>query len=866
MLVRALLVALVLSWSVVGCGGSGRPSSVDPSAPFVGEGDVLVPLGGGGEQMVEASWGRQEGIGETISVLTDPGDLPELHVAGDASRRLPLKHTHVKAQLTGFVAEVEVAQTFENPFTDPIEVVYVFPLPENSAVGAMRMKIGERIVRAKIEERHHARHIYEQAKRAGRTAALLEQERPNVFTQSVANIAPGETIDVVIRYLQDLTYDAGQYEFVFPMVVGPRFIPGTPLAAAMSGTGTYADTDRVPDASRISPPVLGKGERSGHDLTLELSAAGALPVKSFEVPSHDVVTETPGDGSLRLVLAAHDTIPNRDFVLRYRVAGKEPLATLTTSGEGEGYFALVIQPPTLDVDELVGRRELIFVLDVSGSMSGVPIGMCKRAMRGALERLRPVDTFNVLTFAGATAQAFASPRPANAAHVERALAFVGSARAGGGTQMDNAVRAALDPTVTAGRHRYVFFLTDGYVGNEAEIIGGSKELVAALEARGQRARVFGFGVGSSVNRHLLDGLSRAGSGIAVYASAREDPARAVDQFFRYVDSPVLTDISIDWGDLGASEIYPQPIPDLFASRPIVLHGRHRQSRDATVVVRARDGERQLSLPVRVHHGSTAGPHGGVLGSLWARSKVGWIEEESWVGARPSGPEEITRLGLDFDLVTPYTSFVAVDESRVVGRGDPRTLVQPVETPEAVDPLAAGARTVAPRRGLTPPSQPAAEPARARTVAAPKSADSSPALADDDGEALASRSSGWQVDSPVVDAPSPAPTPAAAAAAVETSLDYQQAPAQTGEHGQEADEESPAPPATDLMDAEPSSRGCYCRAAAGHGDGGSIPPLVLAALLAGALARRRRRGDEGPTNDAKPAPKDRLRASLTSLSA
>jgi outer membrane protein OmpA-like peptidoglycan-associated protein/Mg-chelatase subunit ChlD len=649
-----------------------------------------------------SSWTSTEATGPVVAI-TDPGELPELRVAGEEKAKLPLDHTHVKASLFGFVAEVEVTQTFENPHESPIEVVYVFPLPENSAVSAMKMRIGKRVIHAKIDERTHARHRYEEAKEQGKTAALLEQERANIFTQSVANIAPHEKIDVAIRYFQDLSYDAGWYEFVFPMVVGPRFIPGNPTDAAPKGTGTYADTDRVPDASRITPPVLGKGQRSGHDISLELVAHTALPVRDVAVPTHDIVSHVPADGSLELALAEKESIPNRDFVLRYRVAGKEPLASLVTAGDDAGgYFALSVQPPELDVEGLVGRREIIFVVDVSGSMFGVPLALCKTAMRRAIAQLRPVDTFNVLTFSGATAKAFPSVRPANAESIAAALAFLGAAQAGGGTMLDDAVREALSPDVASGRHRYVFFLTDGYVGGDDEIITGSRELVAALAKRGQKARVFSFGVGSSVNRNLLDGLATAGNGIAVYATTREDPAHAVDQFYRYIDSPVLTDVKVAWGDLGASEVYPAAVPDLFASHPVILHGRYRSVPQGPITVRAHVGEREITVPVTVHH-VLDGAKGGVLGQLWARAKVEDIEEAGWLGERPNAAAEITELGLEHSLVTAYTSFVAIDDSRVVGDGHPGQIVQPVEVPEGVDGSMAGARPGAPVSTFAPSS-------------------------------------------------------------------------------------------------------------------------------------------------------------------
>lgn len=264
-----LRLVLMTVW-LVACGGAtGMGYEHDRPAEPVSTNLVMAGAPPEGWQVVSGS------DDDVLAVVTDPGELPRLHLADEEERPLPLEHTHVKARVLGFVASVEVAQTFQNPFERPIEVTYVFPLPENSAVGAMEMHIGSRVVRAKIEERAEARRIYDAAKKRGHTAALLEQERPNIFTQSVANIAPGEKIDVVIRYVQDLSYDAGGYEFVFPMVVGPRYIPGTTLEQAMQGDGTYLDTDRVPDASRITPPVLGKGERSGHDISIEVRRASS---------------------------------------------------------------------------------------------------------------------------------------------------------------------------------------------------------------------------------------------------------------------------------------------------------------------------------------------------------------------------------------------------------------------------------------------------------------------------------------------------------------------------------------------------------------------------------------------------------------
>ncbi len=641
---------------------------------------------------------RVKPSGSAGPVYTDPGEVPKLTLATDAKSELPLEHTHVKARITGFVAEVEVAQTFKNDQAAAVEVRYIFPLPENSAVDDMRMVIGQRVIRAKIDKRAAAQAAYDRAKRAGQTAALLEQERPNVFTQSVANIPPGEKIDVVIHYLQDLTYDAGRYEFVFPMVVGPRFNPAG-----------------VSDAARISPPYLGKGDRTGNDISIELTADAGSPIKDWEVPTHEVAARAPADGTLRLTLAERESIPNRDFVLRYRVSGAKPRATMLVSNDASGrYFSLVVHPPELDVDGLVGQRELVFVVDVSGSMSGEPLAMCKTAMRESLAHLRPMDTFNVLTFSGVTKKAFPAPLAANRANVARALEIVDNLEADGGTMMADAVAAALPPTVEAGRRRYVFFLTDGYVGNEDGIIAAAGKFVSELEAKGQTARVFGFGVGSSPNRLLIEGIAKAAKGLGVYSSTREDPRRAVNQFYHYIDSPVLSEVTVDWAALGASEMMPPVTPDLFASHALIVHGRIAALPSA-FTLSAKAGDQPVSVPVEIHTSTIDGAAMPVLATLWARAKIGWLEEGLYRGFDDGTADAITKLGLEHHLVTRFTSLIAVDTERTTGDGNPDLVVQPVAPPEGVDIGMAGAsgydfsrqpRPSVSYGGMAPPPAPA----------------------------------------------------------------------------------------------------------------------------------------------------------------
>lgn len=615
-------------------------------------------------------------------VYTDPGELPQLLHAGVA---LPLRNTDVRAHLRGVVAEVVVTQRFVNSNPVALDAVYTFPLPENSAVTDMRMVVGARTIVAEVRERGQARAEFSAARAEGHTAALLEQERPNVFTQSLANIPPGETVDVELRYLQTLSYDAGEYEFVFPTVVGPRYVPGAPLAGRSTGTGTAADTDRVPDGSRISPPTLGRGVRTGNDLSIEVVAEATGPITAWAALAHDVVA-TPGDRGLHVALARHDEIPNRDFVLRYRSAGAQPTAKLflgPASPQG-GHFLLVVDPPRLDVDDLVGRRELLFVVDISGSMNGPPLALAKAAMREALARARPVDTFDVITFASGTGRLFGVPRPASADNLRQAIEFIDGLGAGGGTEMSAAVGAALRDPVEDGRHRYVFLMTDGFIGDEAEIAAGAASLVAAQRREGRRARVFSVGIGDAPNSHLLDVLARAGDGTTLSVRRPADLARSGRLIERTIDSPVLTDVAVEWGSLRVHDLSVAPPPDLLASHPLVVHGRFTGAVPSELRLRGRVGARSVTVPIEV---VAAGESDQTLARLWARDRIGDLDLALATTSSASHSQlrgEILHLGLQHHLVTQFTSLIAVDRTRRVD-GPALEVVQPVELASGVDP-------------------------------------------------------------------------------------------------------------------------------------------------------------------------------------
>lgn len=609
----------------------------------------------------------------------NPGTLEVLQLDGekpDQKMELPLKHTQVNIEVSGFVASATVKQHYHNPFKKPIEAVYTFPLPNDAAVDDMQMTIGDRTIKGLIKRRAEARDIYERAREQGQQASLLEQERPNIFTQSVANIMPGDNIVVTIRYVNILHYSDGHYELVFPMVVGPRYIPGQ-VATGHTGTGWAPDTDVVPDASRITPPVLKPGQRSGHDIALSVALDAGLAIKNIQSISHVVSIDDISEHEKKVQLNPADTIPNKDFVLRYEVAGNAPeIASLAHHDERGGFFTLMIQPQRTVAEAAVLPRELIFIVDTSGSMRGFPMDKSKQAIRQLINGMRPTDTFNVVRFAGDTGTLWNQPKLHNAANVSEALRYVDQFRGYGGTQMREGIVDALAQPAAEGYLRIAFLLTDGYVGNEFGIF-------QAIEKERRGARVFCLGIGSSVNRYLLERAAEIGRGEAFYVRQDENSDKVIDKFFQRVDKPALAHIEIDWGNLDVAELSPAKVPDLWAGQPIRIHGRYTQGGEDTIVVRGqlRNQPYEQRLHVKLPQNEPAHE---AMATVWARQQVRQLMTEMVrQGKTKELVEQVTQLGLTYRLMTQWTSFVAVEETVVNVDGKPQTVVQPVEMPEGV---------------------------------------------------------------------------------------------------------------------------------------------------------------------------------------
>ncbi len=606
------------------------------------------------------------------------GSLISLDDQGRPTAFCPLKHTDVNIEISGFLARVQVTQQFENPFPDKIEAVYTFPLPQRAAVDDMTLTVGDRIVKAKIKRREEAQAIYAAARRAGQVAGLLDQERPNIFTQSVANIMPGEQVTVTISYVELLKYEEGSYELVFPMVVGPRYIPGAPTGKL--GGGWAFDTDQVPDASRITPPVTLPGTRAGHDISIAVNLDAGLPLEHLVSPSHEITVDRPAKPRAAVRLRNEAVIPNKDFILGYQVAGKKIQDAVLTHRNGkDGFFTLILQPPDRVTPAEVTPKELVFVLDTSGSMSGFPIDKAKETMKLALENLYPSDTFNLITFAGDTHVLFPEPVPATKENLRKAQAFLASRSGGGGTEMMKAIREALEPSDSQAHVRIVCFMTDGYVGNDMAIIGEVQ--------KHPNARVFSFGIGSSVNRFLLDKMAEHGRGEVEYVGLKDDGSAAAKRFHERIRNPLLTDIEVDWDRLPITEVYPEQVPDLFGAKPVILTGRYTASAKGTVRLRGKVAGRSVSREIRVEFPANQ-PRHEVLGTLWARTKIDVLMAQDYQGIQQGSPKPevrkaITQLGLDYRLMTQYTSFVAVEELTVTEGGEPRRIDVPVEMPEGV---------------------------------------------------------------------------------------------------------------------------------------------------------------------------------------
>ncbi|MFL5351482.1 VIT and vWA domain-containing protein [Archangium sp.] len=588
-----------------------------------------------------------------------------------------LKHTEVDAEVSGFLASVTVTQAFENPYAEPLEALYAFPLPEKAAVDAMELVVGQRVIRGVIKTREQARDTYERARAEGKTAALLDQERPNLFTQSVANILPGEEIRVRIHYVERLVYEGGKYSFNFPMTVGPRYIGGEPVAFRQ-GEGTSPDTTTVPDASRITPPVLPPEVRSGRDIRLSVRLDAGMPVHELRSTSHRVTVAREGTSRARVELAADDRIPNKTFTLEYHVADaliRPAVLVHREPGSEEGFFLVLLNPQLEPKQEEVVPRELYLVLDTSCSQSGQPIEKSKAIAAEVLSHLQPEDTFQVLNFDTSVTKFAPAAVPASPENVARALPYVANFWGGGGTDIGIAAREAMVPANDPARLRMVLLMTDGFIGGDDAVLGTLQHHLR------EETRVFSVGVGNDVNRYLVAKMGEVGRGASTFVNLNRPEDEVAREFESRIRGPVLTSVKVDTDGLPVSDVYPRVMPDLFSGQPLFLVGKFHGSGQGLLRItgRVRGQERRFEVPLTFPESA---PEHSALRSLWARQRIEELSVENFRGEKPEVVQAITATALQYGLMSKYTSFVAVEEvARTQPGSESVREVVPVELPE-----------------------------------------------------------------------------------------------------------------------------------------------------------------------------------------
>jgi Ca-activated chloride channel family protein len=584
---------------------------------------------------------------------------------------LPLQHTAVSANIDGFISSVSVQQQFANPFDTKIEAVYLFPLPEKAAVTEFLMIIGERRIRGILREKEEAVAIYEQARAQGYQASLLVQHRPNIFEQKVANIEPGKQIDVKVEYLHTLAYHDGWYSFVFPTVVGPRFNPpghNDPIHADARGTAPRNDGATV--------QYLRPDERSAHDISFDIVIDAGVAIEELR-STHKIRTKRPGNDRAEVQLAEGKTMPNRDFLLEFRVAGdtiKSNLLTHFERDENRSYFTLMVYPPA-DLQALERQPlELVFVLDCSGSMRGAPLQQAKAAVSAALEMMDRNDTFQIIRFSDNASYFGTDPVAATRDNIASAQRYLASLHGTGGTMMLEGIKAALDFPHDPSRLRFVTFLTDGYIGNESDIIGAVHKRIGAT-------RIFSFGVGSSVNRYLLERMAKEGRGVVAYLGPQDSGRDVMQDFFDRIGHPAMTDLSIDFGSMVVTDRYPSTMPDLFVGRPVVITGKYAGT-TGSIEVSGNAGGRRHSFSIPVTDVAQDNP---AIARVWARLRIADLKDrQSWA----DDPHDelagaIRDTALHYHLMSDYTSFVAVDASERTDGSYGITVQQAVPVPDGV---------------------------------------------------------------------------------------------------------------------------------------------------------------------------------------
>lgn len=587
---------------------------------------------------------------------------------------LPLKSTVAEVSIAGVIADVLVAQVYKNTGSKAIEAVYIFPASTRAAVYGMKMTIGERTIEAIIEERTKARQDYEDAKQQGKSASLLEQHRPNVFQMSVANILPGDEIKVELRYTELLIPEDGIYEFVYPTVVGPRY-SNTPEALA--------------DVSEqwISNPYTQEGQPPLYTFDLSLSLNSGLPVSDVVCPSHNADIRFQSKDKVLVHLKDDEKFGgNRDFILRYKLKGDRiTTGLLMYPGKDENFFLAMIQPPKQVKTENIPPREYVFIVDISGSMHGFPLEVSKTLFRDLIGNLRTTDKFNVILFAGGSEIFSPASVDANSVNIKKAVDFIDRQQGGGGTELLPALKRALALAGTENFSRTFVIATDGYVTVE-------KEAFELIRNNLGNANFFAFGIGSSVDRYLIEGMAHVGNGMPFIATSEAEAGKMAEKFRNYAGNPVLTNIEINFSGLDVYDVEPSSVPDVFSDRPVLIFGKYKGIPSGYIDLKGNTGESGFHQPIDLAQ-YTSSEDNSALRSLWARERIRLLHD---FASRESSAElinEITWLGLNYNLLTNYTSFVAVDSEVRNSDGELISVKQPLPLPQGVSNYAVGSQQI-----------------------------------------------------------------------------------------------------------------------------------------------------------------------------
>ena len=586
----------------------------------------------------------------------------------------PLRRTDVHARVVGVTVVTTIEQVFENPLTEPVDAVYVFPLGDRAAVSAYRIEIGARTIEGVIQRKAEARATYEAARTTGHTAALLEQRTANVFSQRLANLAPGAQIKVRFEVSEPLTIRDGQLELIVPLTVGPRYLPATgrgssPVSARQAGD---PPVDGETSVGYVDAAIAGN--------TVSFTAELELPVAPSSVvsPSHDLIVETPAPGLTRVRLAARDELPNRDLIIRFRTGQDGTTITASSHRADDGGYALlsIVPPLGFRTDELTAR-EVIILIDRSGSMAGDGLLQAQEVARTIVGATEDRDTINVLAFADDVSRFAGEPIAATPIARADAIRFIDALQAGGGTPLDRGVLAALDEPATPGRIRAVYLISDGLVGNDDVVVMSAR---GALGAN----RIYPVGIGAAPNRALLDDLARVGRGFPTYVGLTEPAVTIAQGLVARSRAPYLTDVEIDWGGLAVSDQAPAILPDVHPGLPLSVAVRYATPGTATVRVKANLAGRSVTFPATLTLPARADQPAVRL--AWARARI----DDLLAGQDGErGAAEISRaieqLGLQYAIVTRETSFVAVDRTRVIAPGGAEQVIEaPSTVPEGVE--------------------------------------------------------------------------------------------------------------------------------------------------------------------------------------